>query len=167
MARRQECEYPVHSPDDPFRGGNPCAGAQGGPPAVAKQVRRPRSGRRGICLVLAMAPVFVAGTVRRISSNTNHVFSRAASRFVATGGEGRLLVDADDSKSENFEQPAVDRPRRRRGRMLAPFFLFVFLLTSVDINRSAGSTNRLACQPEAAPRLQCHQSSGRARRIVP
>jgi hypothetical protein len=81
--------------------------------------------------------------------------------------EGRLLVDADDSKSENFEQPAVDRPRRRRGRMLAPFFLFVFLLTSVDINRSAGSTNRWACQPEAAPRLQCHHSSGRARRMVP
>lgn len=118
--------------------------------------------------MLAMAPVFVAGTVRRISSNTNHVFPRAASRFVATGGGGRLLVDADNSKSENFEQPAVDRPRRRRGRMLAPFFfLFVFLLTSVNINRSAGSTNRLACQPEAAPRLQCHQSSGPARRIVP
>jgi hypothetical protein len=90
-------------------------------------------------------------------------FLAAASRLVATGGEGRLLVDADDSKSENFEQPAVDRPRRRRGRMLAPFFLFVFLLTSVDINRSAGSTNRWACQPEAAPRLQCHHSSGRAR----
>ena len=109
-----------------------------------------------------MAPVFVAGTVRRIRSNTNQVFSRAASRLVATGGEGRLLVDTDDTESENFEQPAVDRPRRRRGRMLAPFLLFVFLLTSVDINRSAGSTNRWASQPEAAPRLQCRHSSGPA-----
>jgi hypothetical protein len=74
--------------------------------------------------VLAMAPVFVAGTVRLISSNTNHVFSRAASRLIATGGEGRLLVDADDSESENFERPAVDRPRRKAWQDVV---LFVFL----------------------------------------